>query len=107
MIAGPGGGLDAIAQGGTGARIFVVTQHVRPRPARGARAARAAARRATSSNIPSPARAVQVARGDGVGLTGGDPDAIERAAPVLDAICPRRITSAKSATARARSSRST
>src|SRR5688500_2736803 len=25
VIAGPGGGLDAIAQGGTGARIFVVT----------------------------------------------------------------------------------
>ena len=25
VIAGPGGGVDAIAQGGTGARIFVVT----------------------------------------------------------------------------------
>jgi len=32
----------------------------------------------------------QVARGDGVGLAGGDESTITRTAPVLEAICPRR-----------------
>jgi 3-hydroxyisobutyrate dehydrogenase-like beta-hydroxyacid dehydrogenase len=32
----------------------------------------------------------QTARGEALGLIGGDPRAIEAAAPVLDAICPRR-----------------
>ena len=30
VVAGPGGGTDAIAQGGTGARIFVVTSTCDP-----------------------------------------------------------------------------
>src|SRR5688500_17209798 len=30
VVAGPGGGIDAIAQGGTGARIFVVTSTCDP-----------------------------------------------------------------------------
>jgi 3-hydroxyisobutyrate dehydrogenase-like beta-hydroxyacid dehydrogenase len=32
----------------------------------------------------------QTARGEALGLIGGDPKAIEAAAPVLDAVCPRR-----------------
>ena len=39
--------------------------------------------------MPISGTSVQVARGDGVGLTGGDLDAIAQAKPVLEAICPK------------------
>ena len=39
--------------------------------------------------MPISGTSVQVARGDGVGLTGGDLDAIGQAKPVLEAICPK------------------
>jgi len=41
--------------------------------------------------VPISGTSRQVADGDGVGLIGGDRQAMERAAPVLDAICPRRF----------------
>jgi 3-hydroxyisobutyrate dehydrogenase-like beta-hydroxyacid dehydrogenase len=40
--------------------------------------------------MPVSGTSRQVAKGDGVGLVGGDPGIAERAAGVLDAICPRR-----------------
>jgi 3-hydroxyisobutyrate dehydrogenase-like beta-hydroxyacid dehydrogenase len=40
--------------------------------------------------VPISGTSRQVAEGDGVGLAGGDRAVMERAAPVLDAICPRR-----------------
>ena len=89
VIAGPGGGLAAIAQGGTGARIFAVSTTCDP-DRLAALAARVAPSGAEVVEYPVSGTSLQVARGDGVGLTGGDPAAIERAAPVLDAICPRR-----------------
>ena len=89
VIAGPGGGLDAIAQGGTGTRIFVVSTTCDPGKL-AALAARVAPSGAVVVEYPVSGTSRQVARGEGVGLTGGDPALIERAAPVLDAICARR-----------------
>lgn len=89
VIAGPGGGLDTIAQGGTGPRIFLVSTTCDP-DRLAALAKRVAPDGAHVVEYPVSGTSVQVARGEGVGLTGGDPAAIERAAPVLDAICPRR-----------------
>jgi 3-hydroxyisobutyrate dehydrogenase-like beta-hydroxyacid dehydrogenase len=40
--------------------------------------------------VPISGTSLQVAEGKGVGLVGGDRAAMERAAEVLDAICPRR-----------------
>jgi 3-hydroxyisobutyrate dehydrogenase-like beta-hydroxyacid dehydrogenase len=40
--------------------------------------------------VPISGTSRQVAEGDGVGLVGGDCAVMEQAAPVLDAICPRR-----------------
>lgn len=89
VVAGPGGGLDAIAQGGTGARIFAVSTTVDP-DRLAALAMRVEPQGAHIVEYPVSGTSLQVARGDGVGLTGGDPAMIERAAPVLDAICPVR-----------------
>ena len=89
VIAGPGGGLETIAQSGAGARIFAVSTTCDPDKL-AALAARVAPGGAEVVEYPVSGTSVQVARGEGVGLTGGDPAAIERAAPVLDAICPRR-----------------
>jgi 3-hydroxyisobutyrate dehydrogenase-like beta-hydroxyacid dehydrogenase len=41
--------------------------------------------------VPISGTSRQVAEGDGVGLIGGDRAVMERASPVLDAICPRRF----------------
>lgn len=41
--------------------------------------------------VPVSGTSRQVAEGAGVGLIGGDKAVMERAAPVLDAICPRRF----------------
>lgn len=89
VIAGPGGGLDAIAQGGTGARIFVVTTTCDPDKL-AALAQRVLPGGAHVVEFPVSGTSAQVARGEAVGLAGGDPAMIERAAPVLDAIVPRR-----------------
>ena len=89
VIAGPGGGLEAIAQGGTGARIFVVSSTCDP-DRLAALAKRVASGGADIVEFPVSGTSLQVARGEGVGLAGGDRAVIERAAPVLDAIVPRR-----------------
>jgi putative dehydrogenase len=89
VIAGPGGGLDAIAQGGTGARIFVVTSTCDP-DRLAALAQRVAPEGAHVVEMPVSGTSRQVANGDGVALVAGDSATVERAAAVIDAICPRR-----------------
>jgi L-threonate 2-dehydrogenase len=89
VIEGPNGGIDAIAQGGTGERIFVITSTCDP-DRLAALAARVRDKGARILEFPISGTSRQVARGEGVGLAGGDPELIERAAPVLEAICPRR-----------------
>jgi L-threonate 2-dehydrogenase len=89
VIEGAGGGLDAIVQGGTGARLFVVTSTCDP-DRLAALAARVAPRGAHVLEVPISGTSAQVERGDGVGLIGGDVQIAERAARVLEAICPRR-----------------
>jgi putative dehydrogenase len=89
VIAGPGGGADAITQGGTVARLFIVTSTCDPE-----RLARLAERVEPSGvqllEAPISGTSRQVAQGDGVGLVGGDREVMGRASAVLDAICPRR-----------------
>jgi 3-hydroxyisobutyrate dehydrogenase-like beta-hydroxyacid dehydrogenase len=95
VIAGAGGGVDAIAQGSRfasasrGTRIFVVTSTCDPERL-AALARRVEAQGAQIVEYPVSGTSRQVAQGDGVGLVGGDPAVIERAAPVLDAICASR-----------------
>ncbi|HEX2826668.1 MAG TPA: NAD(P)-dependent oxidoreductase [Burkholderiales bacterium] len=89
VIAGPGGGVDAIAQGGTGARVFVVTSTCDPeRLAALARRVSPEGARVVEAPISGTSR--QVANGDGVFLIGGEREHVERASAVLDAICPKR-----------------
>jgi 3-hydroxyisobutyrate dehydrogenase-like beta-hydroxyacid dehydrogenase len=89
VIAGPGGGLDAIAQGGTGARIFIVTSTCDP-DRLAALAQRVAPEGAHVVEMPVSGTSRQVANGDGVALVAGDRATVDRAAAVIDAICPRR-----------------
>ncbi|MGZ8208913.1 MAG: NAD(P)-dependent oxidoreductase [Burkholderiales bacterium] len=89
VIEAAGGGLDAIAQGGTGARTFVVTSTCDPNRL-AALAHRVRSQGARVIEMPISGTSRQVARGDGVGLTGGERAAVEQAAAVLEAICPRR-----------------
>ena len=89
VIAGPGGGIDAIGQGGTGERIFVVTSTCDPDQL-AALAQRVEPEGARMVEFPISGTSRQVARGDGVGLAGGDESTIARATAVLDAICSRR-----------------
>jgi putative dehydrogenase len=89
VIAGPGGGIDAIAQGGTGARIFVVTSTCDP-DRLAALAPRVSGQGAHVLEMPISGTSRQVENGDGVGLVGGDREIAARAADVLDAICARR-----------------
>jgi putative dehydrogenase len=89
VIAGPGGGIDAIAQGGTGARIFIVTSTCDPGRL-AALAQRVAPQGAQIVEMPVSGTSRQVASGDGVALVAGDRATIDRAAAVIDAICPRR-----------------
>lgn len=88
VIGGPGGALEAIEQG-TVARIFIVTSTCDP-DRLAALAQRVSPQGAHILEVPISGTSRQVARGDGVGLVGGDREAMQRAAPVLDAICPRR-----------------
>lgn len=53
-------------------------------------AARAAQHGLTLLEVPVSGTSTQVARGEGVALVGGDAAAAEAAAPVIEAICPRR-----------------
>jgi L-threonate 2-dehydrogenase len=89
VIAGPGGGVDAIAQGGSGARIFVVTSTCDPDKL-AALAQRVVPEGAHVVEAPISGTSRQVANGDGVFLLGGEREQVERASAVLDAICPKR-----------------
>jgi len=89
VIAGPGGGLDAIAQGGTGARIFIVTTTCDPDQL-AAFAQRVAPQGAHVLEVPISGTSRQVAQGDGVGLVGGERAVLDKVAPVLDAFCKER-----------------
>lgn len=89
VVAGPGGGVDAIAQGGTGARIFIVTSTCDP-DRLAALAARVASQGAHVLEVPISGTSRQVEQGDGVGLVGGERAVAERAAAVLDAFCVKR-----------------
>ena len=89
VIAGSGGGLDAIAHGGTGPRIFVVTSTCDPDQL-AALARRVAPQGAHVLEVPISGTSRQVAQGDGVGLVGGDEAVLERASPVLDAFLKSR-----------------
>ena len=88
VIAGPGGGLDAIAQG-AGPRVFVVTSTCDPDQL-AALAQRVQPEGAHLLEVPISGTSRQVAQGDGVGLVGGDRALMEKAAPVLDAFCRQR-----------------
>jgi 3-hydroxyisobutyrate dehydrogenase-like beta-hydroxyacid dehydrogenase len=86
VIEGPGGGLDVIAQGGTGARIFVVTSTCDP-DRLAALADRVTPKGALMIEMPISGTSRQVAQGDGVGLVGGDLSVMDDAREVLEAIC--------------------
>jgi 3-hydroxyisobutyrate dehydrogenase-like beta-hydroxyacid dehydrogenase len=86
VIAGPGGGLAAISPGGIRERIFVVTTTCDP-DRLAALAKHVGPQGARIVEFPVSGTSKQVAQGDGVGLAGGDPEVIERAARVLEAIC--------------------
>src|SRR5439155_1704445 len=45
----------------------------------------------SSSRSGSSGASAQVATGEAVGLIAGDPEAVARAADLLDAVCPRRF----------------
>jgi L-threonate 2-dehydrogenase len=89
VIEGAGGGLDAIAQGGTGSRIFVVTSTCDP-DRLAALAARVALHGAHVLEVPISGASTQVARGEGLGLVGGDEAVAARVSRILDTICPQR-----------------
>ena len=88
VIEGPGGGSTRWRRAARGARMFVVTSTCDP-DRLAALAQRVASQGVRLIEMPISGTSMQVARGDGVGLTGGDLDAIEQAKPVLDAICPQ------------------
>ena len=89
VIAGQGGALDMIAQGDTGARTFIVTTTCDPERL-SALAQRVAPGGVRVLEVPISGSSGQVAKGEGVGLVGGDPELAESARTVLDAICPQR-----------------
>ena len=88
VVENEGGVLDAV---GTGPHspLLICTSTCDP-DRLAALAARAGPRGVRFLEVPISGTSRQVAAGDGVGLVGGDRDLMERAAPMLDAICPRR-----------------
>lgn len=88
VVEGKAGVLDAMG-GGLPPRILVCTSTCDPERL-AALAARTGPRAARFLEVPISGTSRQVAEGDGVGLVGGDRADMERVAPVLDAICPRR-----------------
>lgn len=88
VIEGEGGVLDAMSSE-PASRTLVCTSTCDP-DRLAVLDARIRPRGALLLEIPISGTSRQVAEGDGVGLVGGDRADMERAAPVLDAICPRR-----------------
>lgn len=82
------GGIGEAAGGQS--RIAICTSTCDP-DRLAALAPRAEARGVRFLEVPISGTSRQVADGAGVGLIGGDKAVMERAAPVLDAICPRRF----------------
>ena len=83
------GGLLAVTRDASESRTMLnVTTSDPERIA--ALAARSARRGLTLLEVPLSGTSEQVLHGDGVGLIGGEPGALEAAADILDAICPRR-----------------
>jgi 3-hydroxyisobutyrate dehydrogenase-like beta-hydroxyacid dehydrogenase len=88
VIESEGGVLDALS---TGSRspVLICTSTCDP-DRLAALAARVGPRGVRFLEVPISGTSRQVSTGDGVGLVGGDRDLMEQAAPMLDAICPRR-----------------
>lgn len=87
VVEGKGGIAESA---GNAPRIVICTSTCDP-DRLAALAPRVEARGVRFLEVPISGTSRQVADGDGVGLVGGDREAMERAAPVLDAICPRRF----------------
>lgn len=88
VVEGKGGVLDAMGNDSP-PRTLICTSTCDP-DRLAALAARVGPRGARILEVPISGTSRQVAEGDGVGLVGGDRAVMEQAAPVLDAICPRR-----------------
>jgi len=88
VIEGKGGVLDAMGNEPAPCTLICTITCDPDRLA--ALATRIAPRGAQFLEVPVSGTSRQVAEGDGVGLVGGDRAVMEQAAPVLDAICPRR-----------------
>jgi L-threonate 2-dehydrogenase len=88
VVEGEGGILEA-ADKGARPRCLVCTSTCDP-DRLAALAARARPHDVHILEAPVSGTSRQVAAGDGVGLIGGDRGVVDRAAPVLDALCPRR-----------------
>jgi len=88
VIEGEGGIAQALL-GKNEARVVICTSTCDP-DRLAALAARVESRGVQFLEVPISGTSGQLAGGDGVGLVGGDRAVMERAAPVLDAICPRR-----------------
>jgi 3-hydroxyisobutyrate dehydrogenase-like beta-hydroxyacid dehydrogenase len=88
VIESEGGVLETV---GTGSRspILICTSTCDP-DRLAALAARVGPRGVRFLEVPISGTSRQVSAGDGVGLVGGERDLMEQAAPMLDAICPRR-----------------
>jgi 3-hydroxyisobutyrate dehydrogenase-like beta-hydroxyacid dehydrogenase len=84
------GGLLAVPPDESGRRVALCVATSGPERV-AALAGRAARRGLTLLDAPVSGSSVQVARGDGVGLIGGDPAAAEDTADLLDVVYPRRF----------------
>ncbi len=88
VVEGRGGVLGEMGKD-SGPRVLICTSTCDP-DRLAALAERVEPRGARILEVPISGTSRQVAAGDGVGLVGGDRAVMEQAAPVLDAICPRR-----------------
>jgi len=88
VVEGRDGVLDGMGKD-LGPRVLICTSTCDP-DRLAALAARVGPRGVRFLEVPISGTSRQVAAGDGVGLVGGDRDLMEQAAPMLDAICPRR-----------------
>jgi putative dehydrogenase len=88
VIEGAGGVLDAIGTNSS-SPIVICTSTCDP-DRLAALAARVGPRGVRFLEVPIYGTSRQVGAGDGVGLVGGARDLMAQAAPMLDAICPRR-----------------
>jgi len=88
VMEGAGGVLEAVGKE-TRSRIVICVSTCDPDRV-AALATRVGPGNAQLLEVPISGTSVQVAEGKGVGLVGGERAVMERAAEVLDAICPRR-----------------